>query len=296
MPRPTNTFVAGNDILADEQNENWTEVWDAVEEIERARQKEFTADESISAGNAVKLIPTQSAVSIGTDLTEYPLNSSSVQKIANIFSSASDAYINRAIAYLKRTGNCGNVTCEIREGSASGTLIATATIAQASVGTSAGNINFDFTNIVKLAGGTTYYIVLFGTTYDVSNYLSIYKNATGGGSGSNFATYNGSWNYSLYAGTNASCALSYTAGRIMKAKAITSGEADLFIGFAQDAINSSASGIVTLHGLVTTSGLTAVRTYYLSDTAGAIALTAGTVSKKVGKSLSTTELFAIMQL
>ena len=64
------------------------------------------------------------------------------------------------------------------------------------------------------------------------------------------------------------------------------------IGIAQGAGTDGAaiSGGVLISGVHTTTGLTAGSSYYISDTAGAIAATAGTVEVLVGTALSTTKL------
>jgi len=73
------------------------------------------------------------------------------------------------------------------------------------------------------------------------------------------------------------------------ANACNLNKAEHFIGFAVNAISAGASGLIQTNGVFTTSGLSAFYTYYLS-TAGAIATSAGAVSKKIGIALSTTKL------
>lgn len=64
-----------------------------------------------------------------------------------------------------------------------------------------------------------------------------------------------------------------------------------FAGFAQSTVSAGASVTVTTDAGVTgLSGLTPLATYYLADTAGTIATTAGTNSKKVGFATSATTL------
>lgn len=79
-------------------------------------------------------------------------------------------------------------------------------------------------------------------------------------------------------------------GKIYKTDAsFATARADGFIGFAVAAITDGNSGVVKVTGPVTLSGLTAGKTYYLSNTAGAIATSAGTVSRMIGKALSATQ-------
>lgn len=64
-----------------------------------------------------------------------------------------------------------------------------------------------------------------------------------------------------------------------------------FLGFAKSTVSAGQSLNVTTSGIATgLSSLTPLLTYYLNDTAGTIGTTAGTNSKKVGLSLSTTSL------
>lgn len=63
------------------------------------------------------------------------------------------------------------------------------------------------------------------------------------------------------------------------------------LGSGSDGV--SITGGIQIAGTYTTSGLTAGATYYASNTAGAIASSAGTVSQVVGLALSTTKLLLI---
>ena len=95
------------------------------------------------------------------------------------------------------------------------------------------------------------------------------------------------------------------ANEFNKAAANASGSAKV-IGFAQDAINAAASGLIQTDGIITgttgewdavagtTGGLTAGTAYFLSGTAGLITDTAPSTSGhrivKVGTAISTTDL------
>lgn len=95
----------------------------------------------------------------------------------------------------------------------------------------------------------------------------------------------------FYTGVGAAVAIGDNAGKIAKASAGSATSSDSFIGFASAAISSMASGSVITDGLVTgLSGLSIGVKYYLSDTAGAISSTVGTVTRKVGISTSATTL------
>ena len=84
------------------------------------------------------------------------------------------------------------------------------------------------------------------------------------------------------------------AGRVYKTDASTTLGTTHYIGFAQAAISSVATGVIQVSGIWDGfSGLTPGAQYFLSDTPGAISTTAGTVSKKIGRALSATTLLII---
>lgn len=81
-------------------------------------------------------------------------------------------------------------------------------------------------------------------------------------------------------------------GVIGRADASAAATANTFIGFAPDAISQNKKGKVVVSGILGGfSGLTTGSLYYLSDTTGAIAASAGTVTRRVGTAISSTELF-----
>lgn len=86
-------------------------------------------------------------------------------------------------------------------------------------------------------------------------------------------------------------------GEIYKVNATTAEYANSFIGFSTQNIPKGGRVKVRLEGKVPGfTGLTAYSTYYLSDTDGSISTSAGTTSKIVGRSISTTELQAKYQV
>lgn len=79
--------------------------------------------------------------------------------------------------------------------------------------------------------------------------------------------------------------------QIAKTSASAAGTANPFIGFAKAAIGAGAMGYVIVSGIVTGfSGLTPASFYYLANTAGTIATSAGAVTRKVGIALNSTQL------
>jgi len=86
--------------------------------------------------------------------------------------------------------------------------------------------------------------------------------------------------------------LNTEAGKIYKADASFNNEfANNFIGFATESVSSTESCLVNIGGLDDSqTGLTVGVTYYLSNTSGAIATSAGSQSRKVGLAVSASEL------
>lgn len=79
---------------------------------------------------------------------------------------------------------------------------------------------------------------------------------------------------------------------IKRADASAASTANTFLGFCPNAISANKEGKVVVEGILGGfSGLTAGSLYYLSDTTGAISTSVGTVTRKVGIAVSTTELF-----
>lgn len=86
-----------------------------------------------------------------------------------------------------------------------------------------------------------------------------------------------------------------TDGKAYKGSAVTADQADGHIGFFQTAANSGESVVVQGLGFMVDvlSGLTIGQLYYLSDTEGAIATSAGTNNKVVGVAITATKLLIL---
>ncbi len=83
MARPENTFVAGNDVLAAEHNENWTEVWGEIDTIEAeaaalAKKVPFFGD------GAEGDVDISSSTDLNPTLTNVDASSASGQKVVNV--------------------------------------------------------------------------------------------------------------------------------------------------------------------------------------------------------------------
>tara|TARA_Y100000310_G_scaffold342169_1_gene444090 strand:+ start:6241 stop:8133 length:1893 start_codon:yes stop_codon:yes gene_type:complete len=84
-------------------------------------------------------------------------------------------------------------------------------------------------------------------------------------------------------------------GKAYKGSAATANQADGYIGFFQTAANSGESAVVQGVGFMVDvlSGLTIGELYYLSDTDGAIATSAGSQNKVVGVAITATKLLIL---
>ncbi len=148
---------------------------------------------------------------------------------------------------------------------------------------------------------TTYYLVMsvpsesFVSYYMSGSATSVYSGGASGISTNSGATWSvpstvaGDFYFEVLEGD-------YVAGRAYKTVAATdfyagTGLTANFIGFAQATVTSGNNVNVRCSGKKTSmSGLTPGTVYYLSNTPGAIATSAGTVSKKIGLALSATEI------
>lgn len=256
----------------------------------------FTADENINGSVPVRVRLGSATRSHQTpdSATAYLMNNSgSITRRSNKYVAGStNEYWNEIKLFLTKVGNPGNLTVEVRESNATGTLIATVTVAQGTITHNAEN-TITFASIFKLSAGSTYHVVLIPQTADGSNYYGWHGTATSGGAGDNNGIYTGSWSYTL---------LPYlylimsrtdgTSGRIYRAKSSSQGEVDLFVGFTVESVTSGNSvEVQSIGNLGGFSSLESVpTTYYLQDTVGTIGTSAGTVSLKVGKSINSTRL------
>jgi hypothetical protein len=155
---------------------------------------------------------------------------------------------------------------------------------------------------ITVSPSTTYYIVIStsnpqggsniingGTTTSYSGGVSGVSIDSGANWSTPATTVTGDFYFEVLEGD-------YTAGKAYKTIAATdfysgAGLTGNFIGFAKSSVSAASNvWVKTAAVMPGFSGLTIGTTYYLSNTAGAISTSAGTVSKKVGLALSATEL------
>lgn len=215
-----------------------------------------------------------------------------------------DAYTTRIsrleLNFHKVGSPTGSVTIEIRAtsgGLPTGAALASKSYTAANMPTLTSTDKFftvDFATPATVTAGGVYAVVIGGLDGDASNLARVrVKNSDvyAGGqavsstdSGSSWSGAAQDWVFRVY-GYEAK-----TAAQVYKADADNANRLT-FAGFTKDNVSASATGKVITTGIVPGfTGLTAGVRYYLSDTAGSIATTAGTNRVEVGTAVSTTEL------
>lgn len=258
--------------------------------------KKFTAAEALSQGDAARITVADAENTDSTDNgTNYGINDdSSRQQRASKHVPGSNIFVNYVKLFLEKNGTPPNLTVEIRRSDPDGTLIVSKTFSESEITSNAESQLF-FDEIVELTGGSDYWIVLNPSGgVDNTNFYEWEGGATSGGAGDNHGIFDGN-SWSTQQNPNPYLKLGVddggTAGQIKKAKASNTTEARLMIGFVQSAISNGNSGFIdiieTAEGV---SGLTIGKVYYLSDTAGSISTSPGTVKVKVGVAVAATIL------
>jgi hypothetical protein len=154
---------------------------------------------------------------------------------------------------------------------------------------------FTFATPITVSASTTYQIVAHAPIGGGGDHVSWYYQNSGSGAGksgdggSNWST---DANKQRYYKINE---IQTVAGNVYKASAAVNNEyVTGFIGFVIGSFSAGQTATILIVGQTTNlSGLTTGSAYYLSDTLGAISTSAGSVSKKIGISLSATSLLIL---
>lgn len=276
--------------------------------------KTFTAAEAISQYDAVSITDgTESGTAIsqtsdnGYINIEYSsdnLDEGSGDllgvKVAQSFSLTYAAILASVNLKLMKQGSpTGTLTVALQAdsgGAPSGVNLASATKAESSLTTSPTVYTFTFGTPYTISASTTYWIVISGSTaVNTTNNSIVRFQKSDAYTGGAIKIYR---NTNVWASPVQSThdlyfviTKTYSAGQVLQASSASANSREKnFIGFATDAIASGATGTVAVAGAATLSGLSAGSLYYLNDTQGTIGTTAGSVSRKVGIALSTTQL------
>ena len=264
--------------------------------------RNYTAGMALSAGNAILIGNNTDTNIVGNTTTSTAETTtfgdvggnSIVAQRFTVPATAGGELITKIEIRIKKIGSpTYNVVMEVQtDGLAgqqpSGTVsISCGTLAGTSITTSFANYTFTFSASV-LSASTAYWIVLYRSgSADNSNYYEI--NGVAAGAGDRVARYDGSWTY-LNRITYHQVNQKFLIGSCYKTGAGTTRTSNTFAGYAMVAGTYGNSVSTQVSGVYITTGLSGGSVYYLSDTFGAIATSAGTVSKKVGLALSSTDL------
>ena len=237
---------------------------------------------------------TKVVTSSGTDaLTDSLANSRWAQKVTT----TTALNFNKVIASMGGNGGGAaddfNITIEAdAAGAPSGTPLYTSDTVSNVTGAQADR-TFTFSVVVELAASTTYWVV-FRSLNRVNNGAIQYgQNAAGT---SEFATYNGSWTVDANDRARMKVQMSYTAGIIYKTdSSLTNGT--IVDGFVVNSVaaGSTSTKFISVYGGFVVSGFTGLTlgSLYYANGQGSISVTDPGSTKKVGRAISTTALFAL---
>jgi hypothetical protein len=255
----------------------------------------FVAQEDITVGDAVCIgdgstINTEpySGVGSATNITTTDWISQLYPTIVGSIT------ITRVIIALAATvdGNY-SITVSIRADSAgqpTGPDLVSKTQSCALVGAQT-SVNFDFASAMTSTSATNYHIIVRRAGAE-GNTVSVGRDNNGAQ-----GTYTSTDSGSTWSASNGGIRLEVSetdsvAGQLSKTSAAsTHARANNFIGFAYETKSAGNNCRVALAAVATgLSGLSPGSTYYLSNTLGAIATSAGSASRKIGVALSSTSL------
>lgn len=182
-------------------------------------------------------------------------------------------------------------------GNPSGVALASGTIGGGSLTGAATDYTITLSADVTLTANTPYWLVFerTGALSDVDYYNAYGANTdVYSGSGRACKATNASDVWTTDIGDQdyrAIFLMTPVQGRVYKASAAAAGTSDSTLGFVTAAAEPTATATIQTHGTFTgLSGLTVGAVYYISNTNGAIATSAGTVSHKIGIAVTASNL------
>ena len=251
------------------------------------------AGEDLTAGDAVFISGGQGGALLSATSTTNTTIDTTNGWWYQSYTTDSNAVAIKAVTL--RLSGTGTWTVTIRSSPTGSNLISPVSYGPNNVGTDSGDITFVFPTAVAVTASTTYYIVITGpglrggTTSSYSGGVSGTSSTSGASWSTPATTVTGDFYFKAYevvidtgtvGKTSANSALFYGSDYTTN-----------FIGFSTNTVSKGGTAIIrTINQFTGLSGLTAGTLYYLSNTPGAIASSAGTVSKKIGTALSSTSL------
>ncbi len=307
------TIAAGNDILAGDFITASAGAGDSGKGVKlNASGKldnSFRPDNwnylTLTAGEAVDGSTTPKAVMIATASTStltgggtgtnYAFTNTSYQYAQKITTPSVVETINSVSKYFYAPDGSGsiNFTCKIYAdsgGQPTGAALASATDSHNFNVTTADTLVFTFSTPLAVDAGTDYHIVW--SVDSVGLGLTMKGDALAS-QGANISTDGGTtWSASNGPFEHSTGITITVEGNFYLTNASSNNQfANNFIGFVMDNVAAGISAKVYISNDISGfTALTIASTYYLSNTAGAITTSAGTVSKKIGRAISATQL------
>ncbi len=251
--------------------------------------KEFLAGENLTAGESVYLSDAH-IIQNSSDQTDYQ---KTMWKAQTFLTSATATAIKKIRLNLPTTGT--GATVSIRAVSSSVPTGSDIESKTATITTSFGNIReFAFSTPVTVSPNTTYAIVFrtSGDSYAIREQDdgNVYANGNYASSSNGGSTWTATANRDLWFEV-----IDDTPFKIYKTNATSNDRlANNFIGIVNTTTSINNNCPVAVFGISSIfSSLTVGKTYFLSDTPGAISTTAGSQSRKIGLAVSDTELLII---
>lgn len=236
---------------------------------------------------------TQSSGSVFTGTTSTSENSR-----GQTFTLSEGYEIFGVTVYMKNrrsSSQSGNVTTKIYEtsgGLPTGSPIATKTTFLELIGSNfpTGSVSHTFDNNPSIKAGVEYALTVECDEYYIT---PIYSDTNVYADG-NFLSYaTGSWVADETRDLKFILDIGVSPLLVKKASATSQRQCDSFIGFADETVLNTENCRIRNSGIQTINNLKINTNYYLSDTAGEISETQGTVEKKIGKSVSDNDLLII---
>lgn len=267
-------------------------------------QKTFTAEEAISSGDAVAVGSGSGTYTYDNQTsqnTSVAIDNGSVARFGQTFITPSDVTNIVSVAFHLTWGNATftrNTRADIfatSGGLPTGASLGNATDSTAIGSAGSGVITYTFGSPIAVSASTTYCATIYDSGSGTNAVSVDYQNTDVFANGNKVSSSNSGSTWTA----NATNDMYYVdvmtrndAGKIIQTSANASYAAryNSFVGFATSAIASGATGTVTLEGIFAHGSLTAGSTYFLSNTLGAIATSAGANSRKIGLALDTTNI------
>jgi hypothetical protein len=259
----------------------------------------FLAGESMVTGSALYVSNGTSTVNLysgGIAESSDSFNPTSSVFIGQTFTTgASTQKITRITANVQETWAGNSWTGSIKIYATSGGVPTGGALYTGTFSTGVGSSQVaDVYPNLSVSTGTMYAFVINADDYSATKVTGAKKSSSFYSGGTWIKTTNGggAWTTSTYDLDSAVYTQDGVGGGIYKTSASTAiDKANNFIGFSSATVNTSTNvGVITTGIANVFTGLTVGATYYLSDTAGVVSTSAGSQSRKIGLSVSSTAI------